>query len=169
LRFRNFCRLKRFHYNSQKKDDIQNSKVIRGFTSEIIEILRKDTDTNELKEISIRGDCVLAVYSTPNINTYMRMLNKLLEDRSLPNVKAGIRLSTSVTLAVKADRKSSGKAVSTAAKLAELGNKNGINPIVCSKIFMIILSNYKKKNIRNLRVGTLRTKMINWVHFITAI
>ena len=48
-----------------KSDEVDISKVIRGFTSEIIEILRKDMDANELKEIGIRGDCVFAVYSTP--------------------------------------------------------------------------------------------------------
>lgn len=42
------------------ENDVDISKVIRGFTSEIIEILRKDTDDN-LKEIGIRGDCVYAV------------------------------------------------------------------------------------------------------------
>jgi class 3 adenylate cyclase len=139
-----------------EKDDIEISKVIRGFTSEIIEILRKDTDANELKEIGIRGDCVFAVYSTPlqedlyelasrafYINTYMKMLNNLLKDRKLPVIKAGIGLATSKTLAVKAGRKSSGinnlvwigKGVATAAKLADLGNKDGVNPIVISELF----------------------------------
>ncbi|SHR24016.1 Uncharacterised protein [Mycobacteroides abscessus subsp. abscessus] len=132
------------------------SKVIRGFTSEIIEILRKDMDANELKEIGIRGDCVFAVYSTPKkndlwelnyracyINTYMKMLNKLLEERKLPTIKAGIGLATDVTLAVKAGRKSSGinnlvwigEAVAKASKLSDLGNKNGVSSIVMSELF----------------------------------
>ncbi|AXI08230.1 adenylate cyclase [Oceanobacillus sp. 143] len=139
-----------------KKDDVEISKVIRGFTSEIIEILRRELDGNELKEIGIRGDCVFAVYSTPvkddiyeiasrsfYVNTYMKMLNILLEERGLPSIKAGIGLSTSVTLAVKAGRKSSGinnlvwigKSVATAAKLSDLGNKNGVGPIVMSSLF----------------------------------
>ncbi|PET27186.1 adenylate cyclase [Bacillus anthracis] len=136
-------------------NDVEIAKVIRGFTSEIIEILRKDTD-NDLKEIGIRGDCVYAVYSAPkqldiydianrafHINTYMEMLNKLLKDRKLPTIKAGIGLSAEVTLAVKAGRKSSGinnlvwigKSVAKAAKLSDLGNKNNINPIVMSETF----------------------------------
>ncbi|KIV58961.1 adenylate cyclase [Aneurinibacillus migulanus] len=140
-------------------NDVDIAKVIRGFTSEIIEILRKDTD-NDLKEIGIRGDCVYAIYSVQlkseiydiskrafYINTYMKMLNKLLEDRTLPTIKAGIGLSTQETLAVKAGRKSSGinnlvwigESVAKAAKLSDLGNKNGINPIVMSGIFY---SNY---------------------------
>ena len=62
------------------------SKVIRSFTSEVIEILRKD---EKLREIGIRGDCVYAIYTTPSkdaiyeladktfwINTYMKMLEQ---------------------------------------------------------------------------------------------
>ncbi|MGE9752984.1 adenylate/guanylate cyclase domain-containing protein [Bacillus inaquosorum] len=137
------------------KNDVDIAKVIRGFTSEIIEILRKDADDN-IKEIGIRGDCVYAIYSTPDqsdifylgerafyINTYMRMLNELLSQRSLPRIWAGIGLDTSVTLAVKAGRKSSGinnlvwigEAVAKASKLADLGNKNNIDPIVMSDVF----------------------------------
>jgi len=139
-----------------EKTDVDIAKVIRGFTSEIIEILSKDTDDTELKEIGIRGDCVYAIYSTPTkddiydiadrafyINTYMKMLNKLLEDRGLPTIKAGIGLATQETLAVKAGRKSSGinnlvwigEAVSIAAKLADLGNKDRVSPIVMSSTF----------------------------------
>ncbi|MBN6188275.1 adenylate cyclase [Aneurinibacillus sp. BA2021] len=143
-----------------QSNEIDISKVIRGFTSEIIEILRKDTDGNDLKEIGIRGDCVFAVYSTPlksdiyeianrsfHINTYMKMLNKLLAERNLPTIKAGIGLATATTLAVKAGRKSSGvnnlvwigESVTLASKLSDLGNKNGIDPIVMSSTFY---SNY---------------------------
>src|SRR5699024_10283630 len=129
---------------------------IRGFTSEIIEILRKDVDKNELKEIGIRGDCVYAIYSTPTknsvfdvadrsfyINTYMGMLNKLLSERDLPNIKAGIGLATGRTLAVKAGRNSSGinnlvwigDSVTTASNLSDLGNRNDIGSIVMSSVF----------------------------------
>ena len=145
-----------------KKPDLEIAKVIRGFTSEIIEILRKDTDDTSLKEIGIRGDCVYAVYSTPKqsdiydianrsyyINTYMKMLNKLLKESNLPQIKAGIGLATQETLAVKAGRKSSGinnlvwigDSVAKAAKLSDLGNKEGINPIVMSSTFHY---NYKQ-------------------------
>ncbi|KXI54414.1 MULTISPECIES: adenylate/guanylate cyclase domain-containing protein [Bacillus cereus group] len=141
------------------ENDVDIAKVIRGFTSEIIEILRTATD-NDLKEIGIRGDCVFAIYSTQfkkdifdvadrafHINTYMKMLNKLLEERNLPTIKAGIGLATNKTLAVKAGRKSSGinnlvwigESVAKAAKLSDLGNKNGIEPIVMSSLFY---SNY---------------------------
>ncbi len=137
-------------------DDVEISKVIRGFTSEIIEILRNNTDGNDLKEIGIRGDCVFAVYSVPKqidiheianrgfyINTYIKMLNKLLQERNLPTVKIGIGLATQVTLAVKAGRKSSGinnlvwigEAVAKASKLSDIGNKDSKGPIVMSSTF----------------------------------
>ncbi|CAC8976090.1 hypothetical protein AB1J79_04615 [Staphylococcus aureus] len=124
-----------------------------------------------MKEIGIRGDCVFAVYSTASkeeifdvyqravyINTYLKMLNKLLDKRNLPNIKAGIGLAADENLAVKAGRKSSGindfvwigKAVTTASNLADLGNIEGICPIVMSGIFY---SNYidveKNENSKN--------------------
>ncbi|PAF27385.1 adenylate cyclase [Shouchella clausii] len=137
-------------------DEIEISKVIRGFTSEIIEILRKGTEGEELKEIGIRGDCVYAIYSTSlktdiyeimnraiYINTYMKMLNLLLQERDLPTIKAGIGLAAKLTLAIKAGRKSSGinnlvwvgEAVAKASKLADKGNKDGIEAIVMSETF----------------------------------
>lgn len=137
------------------QDEVEVAKVIRGFTSEIIEILKKDTDDN-LIEIGIRGDCVYAIYSVAfkedihdiatravYINTYMNMLNKLLEERKLPNIKAGIGLAANKTLAVKAGRKSSGinnlvwigNAVTHASKLSDLGNIHLVRPIVMSETF----------------------------------
>ncbi|QRV11494.1 adenylate cyclase (plasmid) [Bacillus velezensis] len=142
-----------------KENDIDIAKVIRGFTSEIIEILRSDTD-DDMMEIGIRGDCVYAIYSVNTkdeifdiakrafyINTYMNMLNKLLIDRKLPTIRAGIGLDTTETLAVKAGRASSGinslvwigESVAIASKLSGLGNKDGIKPIVMSPTFY---SNY---------------------------
>ena len=126
------------------------SKVIRSFTSEVIEILRDD---DNLREIGIRGDCVYAIYTTPTkgdiyeladktfyINTYMKMLNKLLDERSLPNIKVGIGMSTAQELVVKAGRKdvginskvSIGKAVTRASNFSALGNKNGNSSLVYS-------------------------------------
>lgn len=147
-------------------DDVKIAKVIRSFTSEIIEILRKDAGDN-LKEIGIRGDCVFAVYSAPTfqddydiamrafyVNTYMKMLNKLLSKRNLPNIKAGIGLATANTLAVKAGRKSSGihnlvwigESVAKASKLSDLGNKNGVNSIVMSENFYNSYMEIAEKN-----------------------
>lgn len=132
------------------EDKEKVSKVIRSFTSELIEILRKDVN---LREIGIRGDCVYAIYTTPfkddiyeladktfYINTYMKMLNNLLSNRSLPKINVGIGMSTAHELVVKAGRKDVGinskvwigKAVTRAAYFSALGNKNGNSALVYS-------------------------------------
>ena len=126
------------------KDDKEIvSKMIRSFTSEVIEILRKD---DILREIGIRGDCVYAIYTTPTkedileimdksfyINTFMKMLNKLLDEKGFSTISVGIGVSTAQELVVKAGRKDVGinnsvwigDAVTKASKLSSLGNKNG--------------------------------------------
>lgn len=133
------------------EDKEKVAKIIRSFTSEIIEILR---DNDNRREIGIRGDCVYAIYTSPTkddiyeladktfyINTYMKMLNKLLKDRTLPEIRVGIGMSTAKELVVKAGRKDVGinskvwigKAVTTASNLSSLGNKNGNYPLVYSE------------------------------------
>lgn len=133
------------------EDKEKVAKVIRSFTSEIIEILRQD---DNLREIGIRGDCVYAIYTTPStdniyeladktfyINTYMKMLNELLSNRALPQIKVGIGMSTSKELVVKAGRKDVGinskvwigKAVTRAANFSSIGNKDGNPPLVYSE------------------------------------
>ncbi|EYT94477.1 adenylate/guanylate cyclase domain-containing protein [Enterococcus mundtii] len=145
----------------EKNSELNVAKVIRGFTSEIIEILRRDTD--KLKEIGIRGDCVYAIYSSPKqkdiydladrayyINTYLKMLNSLLSKRHLPEITAGIGLATSQTLVVKAGRHSSGinnlvwigESVSMACNLANIANKEIDNPILLSSMFYHNYSKY---------------------------
>jgi len=134
-----------------EEDREKVSKIVRSFTSEIIEILRGD---DNLREIGIRGDCVYAVYTTPTqeyiyeladktfyINTYMKMLNKLLSNKKYPTIDVGIGMSTAQELVVKAGRKDVGinskvwigDAVARASNLSSLGNKNGISPIVYSQ------------------------------------
>lgn len=126
------------------------SKIIRSFTSEIIEILKGD---NNLREIGIRGDCVYAIYTTPTkdneyeianksfyINSYMKMLNMLLTNKGYPTISVGIGVATAQELVVKAGEKGSGinnkvwigKAVSKASNLSSLGNKNNVKTIVFS-------------------------------------
>lgn len=120
------------------------SKVIRCFSSEVIEILR---ESDKLREIGIRGDCVYAIYAVPlkkdiymmcdkafTINTFLKMLNTILKENNFPICNAGIGLSCAEELVVKAGRKGTGvnnsvwigKAVSYASKLSALANKMGI-------------------------------------------
>ena len=141
-------------FSQEDKNDV--SRLIRAFTSEIIEILRLDDLGNpddNIREIGIRGDCVYAVYTTPQkddiyeiadksfvINTYMKMLNKLLEEAGYPTIKVGIGVSTGKDLVVKAGRANVGinnlvwigSAVTMASKFSGFGNKNGMESLVFS-------------------------------------
>ena len=97
------------------------------------------------------------------------MLNKLLDERNLPNIKAGIGLAADKNLAVKAGRKSSGindfvwigKAVTTASNLADLGNKEGICPIVMSGTFTLIILMLKRMKIQKLVEKIMITKTVH--------
>lgn len=68
------------------------------------------------------------------------MFNKLLRDRSLPEIKVGIGMFTAQELVVKAGRKDVGinskvwigKAVTRASNFSSLGNKNGNSALVYS-------------------------------------
>lgn len=148
------------------KDDKEIvSKMIRSFTSEVIEILRKD---DLLREIGIRGDCVYAIYTTPTqedvleimdkslcVNTFMNMLNKLLIEEGFTTISVGIGVSTAQELVVKAGRKDVGinnsvwigDAVTKASNLSSLGNKNGYMSIVVSSLtYSNIIDLFVKKN-----------------------
>ena len=128
------------------------SKIIRSFTSEIIEILRDD---DNLREIGIRGDCVYGIFTTPTkndvhevanksfyINTFLKMLNKLFDERGMSHIKVGIGISTDKELVIKAGRSGVGinnsvwigDAVTKASNLSSLGDKDGYRSIVMSSI-----------------------------------
>jgi len=148
-----------------EEDKNQVSKIIRSFTSEIIEILRLD---NNLREIGIRGDCVYAVYATPQkddiyeiadksffVNTFMKMLNSLLEKRGYPTIEVGIGVSSAEELVVKAGRENVGinnlvwigDAVTKASKFSGFGNKNGCKSLVFSYVSYInIIERLKTEN-----------------------
>ena len=119
------------------------AKVVRCFTSELIEILRGE---DNLREIGIRGDCVYAVYTTPDkeaiddvftlaawCNTYLNMLNAVLRQRGFDTLRAGIGLGLGHDHIIKAGRKGAninahvwmGDAVSAASKLSGYGQKDG--------------------------------------------
>lgn len=127
------------------EDKEKVAKLIRSFTSELIEILRDDVGDSLVREIGIRGDCVYAVYTTPNkedvykcadktfyINTFINMFNKLLNDRGYSELRVGIGMATDKELVVKAGRKGVGinskvwigRAVTMASNLSSLGDKN---------------------------------------------
>lgn len=145
-------------------DKIAMSKVIRCFSSEIIEILR---DTDQLREIGIRGDCVYGIYSTPRqshvdmifnkaftVNSFLEMLNIVLKNSNLPACNAGIGVACAEELVVKAGRKGVGinnavwigEAVTYASKLFSIANKKLIRPIAVSTLVYENLMERKKYN-----------------------
>lgn len=157
-------------------DEIQISKIIRSFTSEIIEILRCDENGNpvdeNLREIGIRGDCVYAIYTTPlksdivevcdksfYINTYMRMLNALLDQKRYKRINVGIGVSTDKELIIKAGRKRAeinnavwiGNAVARASSLSCITNKNGISKIALSELTYDNVIDILEKQTANIR------------------
>ncbi len=110
-------------------------------------------DDDNLREIGIRGDCVYAIYTTPQkddiyeladktfcVNTYMKMLNKLLANKGFPTISVGIGISSAQELVVKAGPKDVGinskiwigDAVTNASNLSSLGSENGLSAIVFS-------------------------------------
>lgn len=126
------------------------ARIIRSFCSEIISILKDDTN---YQEIGIRGDCVYCIYSAPyqrdlveifrhayRINSFIIMLNKLLMQNGHSTIRAGIGLGVSKDLIIKAGQSGSGindkiwigKAVVDAAHLSSVANRNGILPIAMS-------------------------------------
>lgn len=145
-----------------KPDQEYVSKVVRSFTSEAIEILRGDTREREL---GIRGDCVYAVYTTPQksdinevfdktvwLNTYIDMLNSILSKKGYERIRAGIGIATGQDHVVKAGRKNvginsivwMGDAVSKAAKLSDYGDGTVPDRIVLSKCTYInIIDHYR--------------------------
>ena len=135
-------------FNEDDKEKV--SKIIRCFTSEIIEILR---DSDNLREIGIRGDCVYAIYTTPlkkdtysivektfYVNTLLKMLNKLYNNNGWDGISAGIGISTARELVVKAGRKGIGinnkvwigDAVTKASNLSSLGSNGTYKSIILS-------------------------------------
>lgn len=152
------------------EDKIKVSKIIKCFTSEVIEILREG---NKHLELGIRGDCVYAIYSTPNksdideiftkgcyINTLMKMLNEMFARKNYPEISVGIGISSFRELIILAGRKHTGindivwvgEAVSKASKLSGYGNKNGIDPIVISSCTYENITNENQKYFRTTAI-----------------
>ena len=129
------------------------ARIIRSFCSEIINILKEDTNYHE---IGIRGDCVYAIYNTETqgdlvkifrhayrINSFMIMLNTLLKKYDYKPIRAGIGLGCDEELVIKAGKSGTGindkiwigRALVDAAHLSETANRNGVDEIAISNVF----------------------------------
>lgn len=137
------------------------ARIMRSFTSEIIRILSKN---KSYIQIGIRGDCVYAIYSTPEkdilksimsdacyINTFQKMFQNILEKKQWPTFKIGIGIGASKDLVIKAGMKGTGirdniwigDAVIDASKLSSEGNTGNIGPITMDNCFYINIKDYK--------------------------
>lgn len=136
------------------------ARIMRSFCSEIIAILKDDSN---YREIGIRGDCVYCIYTAEyqkdlvnifkhayRINSFMEMLNKLLYQNGYPQITAGIGLGCAEELIIKAGQSGSGindkiwigKAVVDAAHLSDKANRNGIQAIAMSPLFFDNISEH---------------------------
>lgn len=127
----------------KNEKEIEVSKILRVFSSELITILNS---SDNVREIGIRGDCVYGIYNTPKkndayelvqmasyINTSMKMINKLLKKQGLKMIEVGIGVSIGKDLIVKAGKKGTGindkiwigDAVVKACNLANVAGRNG--------------------------------------------
>lgn len=119
--------------------DENTARIIRSFCSGIISILKEDSN---YREIGIRGDCVYCIYNAPfqanlvnifqhayRINSFMNMLNNLLENYGYTTIKAG-QNGSGIN-----DKIWIGKAVVDAAHLSSVANRKGISVIAMSSLF----------------------------------
>lgn len=138
------------------KNDKTIAKIIRTFASETIQILN---DTQMYKRIGVRGDCVFAIFASPekrdvveafnmavDINTLKSMINKILDQNKMPQIDYGIGIGLSKDLVIKVGKKGVindlvfiGKAVVNASNLSNIASRNGIgsiamDPLVYSNI-----------------------------------
>ncbi len=136
-----------------KTKDEKLARLLRAFTSEIITIFQ---DFDQYNQIGIRGDCVYAIYSTPQkadihnvfeiavrINTFMKMLNALLAENKYSTIGVGIGLGCDYELIIKAGRSGTGindkiwigRAVVDAANLSSIANRHGYKKIAMNSCF----------------------------------
>lgn len=152
------------------------SKIIRAFTSEIIEILNYD---DNLREIGIRGDCVYAIYTCSSneenyriaekaiyINTYIKMLNKMLLEKKMETIKVGIGVNNGKELVVKMGKEGTkinnlvwvGEAVSHASKFSGIAGRAISDPIIFSKSFYNSIVNRFNSSKHLYDISKLRKK-----------
>lgn len=142
-------------------DHLRVARMIRCFTTEVLEILR---GYDFVREIGIQGDCLYGKYTTPlqtdvnivldiacYVNTFMKMLNLQLKKRNMPPISIGIGIALDREMVITAGRKEVGmdknfwigNAGNEAFRLSFAGNKDGIEPIVMSPAtFESIIGHY---------------------------
>lgn len=143
-----------------KNHDEKLARLMRAFTSEIIEILQENKNC---RQIGIRGDCVYGIYTTPReqdiynifiigirLNTFMKMFNKIIVNHGYKSITVGIGLGCDEELIIKAGRSGTGinekiwigKAIIDASNLSSITNRNGFRSIGISQTFYEKIKNF---------------------------
>lgn len=151
-------------FKSDKLSKNNISRIIRSFVEQIVAIMN---DNEDHYEIGIRGDCVYGIFQADyqktilsifrtayTINTFIKMFNKLLSRKNLPNISVGIGIGSNKDLVVKAGKKKIthdmiwiGDAVVNASNLSQIANRSYHDPI-CMDIttYDNIISLLKEEN-----------------------
>ena len=156
------------YFNKNKADIV--ARVMRAYIQEIVSLIKEcDKEHNLIRDIGIRGDCVYAIYTTPDksdinyvldvathLYSFNLMFQKVLRNNSFPTFKIGIGLGANKDVVIKTGKPYSdvnemvwvGKAVVDAAHLSSYGNNAdlGYSTIVTNDCFYINLNN-KNRNL----------------------
>ena len=141
------------------------ARVMRAFSSGIIKILK--TNSN-YRQIGIRGDCVYGIFTIPNqdatykmfdlaiqINTFLKLYNKVLMENSFEPLVAGIGVGMGKDLVIKAGLKQTGindmiwigDAVVDASNLCGKAKSISSSPILLSStVHKNIIDKWNQKN-----------------------
>ncbi|KFZ27430.1 MAG: hypothetical protein KQ78_00343 [Candidatus Izimaplasma bacterium HR2] len=143
------------------------AKVLKSFSTEVIDILNSD---DLIRKIGVEGNHIYAIYSTPYknnihevalllglLNTYMLMLNKILEQKKIIKIKYKIGMSSGEDIVVRAHKKETevagevfsqklwiGNALYRAINLSKLKSKESI--IVDSMSYKNFIDEWEKIN-----------------------
>jgi hypothetical protein len=102
----------------KEENDENLARILRAFTAESISIM----DNDNARQVGIRGDCVYAIYSTPNksdiydvfkvaieLNTFVKkVLTPSISNTKFKDIQFGIGCASSKCLVIKAGKKSTG-------------------------------------------------------------
>ena len=158
----------------KNNDELEVSKILRSFSSEIITIMNSSVN---VREIGIRGDCVYGVFFCPtkqstyelaniafHINTLVKMLNKLFIQNGYHQIEVGIGVSIGdhKDLIIKAGKKGTGindkiwigDAVVNACNIANLAGRNskeriGFSSNTYANFIDILQKNNPGENVKN--------------------
>lgn len=148
----------------ENKNELEVSKILRAFSSEVISIMN---NSENARQIGIRGDCVFGVFSVPKqndvyelsritfyINDLVKMLNKLLTKYGYSTIEVGIGMAIGKDLVIKAGKKGTGindmiwigDSVVKACNLGNIAGRDGNKTIAFSSL---AYSNFIDEMVKN--------------------